>query len=64
MRYVITESPDAGERNHHFVSRISPRIGKRVNVAGRTYEVVDIELCQAASADDPLEVLASVRRIG
>jgi hypothetical protein len=63
MRYVITESPDPGERNHHFMSRVSPRIGKRVNVDGRTYEVVDIELCQAGSGDDPLEVLASVRRI-
>lgn len=63
MRYVITESPDAGERNHHFISRVSPRIGKRVSVEGRTYEVVDIELCQAAAPDDPLEVLASVRRV-
>jgi len=63
MRYVITESPDPGERDHHFISKISPRIGKRLSVDGRTYEVVDIELCEAGSADDPLEVLASVRRI-
>ena len=63
MRYVITDSPDPGERNHHFISRVSPRIGKRVSVGGRTYEVVDIELCLAASEDDPLDVLASVRRV-
>ena len=63
MRYVITESPDPGEKNHSFTSRISPRIGKRVSVGGRTYEVVDIELCEAESQDDPLEILAAVRRI-
>jgi len=63
MRYLITDSPDAGERNRHFISRVSPRIGKRVSVEGRTYEVVDIELCQAGVPDDRLEVLASVRRV-
>jgi hypothetical protein len=64
MQYVITESPDPGERNRHFHSRVSPRFGKRVRVDGRTYEVVDIELCAAAAADAPLEVRALVRRIG
>ena len=63
MQYVITDSPDEGERNSSFMSFVSPRIGKRVRVEGRTYEVVDIELCQAGSDDDPLEVRASVRRI-
>jgi hypothetical protein len=63
MRYVITESPDPGERNHCFTSRVAPRFGKRVSVGGRTYEVVDIELCQAGAEHLPLEVRASVRRV-
>lgn len=63
MRYVITDSPDPGERNRYFVSKASPRIGKRLMVGGRTYEVVEIELCEAGSKDDPLEVRAQVRRI-
>ena len=63
MRYVITESPDPGERNHQFDSRVSPRFGKRLSLDGRLYEVVDIELCPSAAADERLEVLASVRRI-
>jgi hypothetical protein len=62
MRYVILESPDPGERNSCFTSRVSPRIGKRVSVEGRHYEVVDIELLEI-SKDDPLEVRAAVRRI-
>jgi hypothetical protein len=63
MRYVIMGSPDPGERNSYFTSKISPRIGKRVRVGGRRYEVVDIELLETESKDDPLEVRAAVRRI-
>jgi hypothetical protein len=64
MQYIITDSPDPVERHSCFTSGVSPRFGKRLTVRGRTYEVVDIELCQGRSADEPLEVRASVRRVG
>ena len=64
MRYLIIDSPDPGEQNRYLVSKASPRFGKRITRAGRTYEVTEIELYQAGSDDDPLQVRAEVRRIG
>jgi len=63
MRYVITESAGPKEVDHFFEADTTPRIGQAILRAGRSYEVIDIEVHPNPKAEDEMMVRAAVRRV-